>query len=96
MLSREDFNLKLGKKIKEIREDRNLSLDKLGEKTGLNLDKSTLSAIENGKRRISAFQLYIVAEALNVKMADLFREFDAVESGKELASESDLDNLDKI
>ena len=74
MLNKNNFYLILGKKIREERTKRGFSLDDFSEGSGLNLNKSTLSAIENGKQQVSAFQLYLITEALDLKISEIMRD----------------------
>lgn len=76
MLDKDNFYLNLGKKIREERNKRGFSLEEFSEGSGLNLKKSTLSAIENGKQQISAFQLYLVAEAFDLKISEIMKAID--------------------
>ena len=46
-----EYRLKLGEAIKEIREKRGYSQDQLAEK--MNINRSTISKIENGKFEIT-------------------------------------------
>lgn len=97
MLDKTNFYLNLGKNIKKVREDKGLSLDKFSEVSGLNLNKSTLSAIENGKQQISAFQLYLIAEALDLKMADLLKGLEVINGGEdELLTKNDISKLENL
>ena len=62
----------LGKHIKELREERNISIDYMSEKTGIR--NEYLLKIENGTAiRISMYKhLYKIAKELNIKFAELF------------------------
>lgn len=97
MLDKTNFYLNLGKNIKKLREDKSLSLDKFSEVSGLNLNKSTLSAIENGKQQISAFQLYLIAEALDLKMENLLKGLEVMDEEKdELLTKNDINKLESL
>lgn len=54
----------------QARRNKNLTLIKLAEVTGLS--KSTLNNIENGKVSPTLDELEAIAKALNVKITDLF------------------------
>lgn len=54
----------------QARHDKNFTLVKLSEKTGIG--KSTLNNIENGKVYPTILQLESIARALNVKISDLY------------------------
>lgn len=60
----------LGLKIREIRNQRGLSLRGLADLSGLNIN--TLSLIENGKSSPSVSTLHQLAQALNISIATLF------------------------
>lgn len=95
MLDKASFYLNLGKKIKEERTKKGYSLDEFSRESGLNINKSTLSAIENGKQQISAFQLYLVAEALDLKITEVMKGIDTSNNVK-LLNKDDTKNLDNI
>jgi len=95
MLDKASFYLNLGKKIKEERTKKGYSLDEFSRESGLNINKSTLSAIENGKQQISAFQLYLVAEALDLKITEIMKGIDTSNNVK-LLNKDDTKNLDNI
>ena len=57
--------------IKNIRESKKISLNKLSEKTGIS--KSYLHELENNKKfNVTLNKLYKIANALNVNIKDLF------------------------
>lgn len=60
----------VGGRIKEIRKDRGLSQDQLGEKSGFHF--SYIGGVERGERNVSLENLAKIAEALNVSLAQLF------------------------
>jgi transcriptional regulator with XRE-family HTH domain len=60
----------VGKKIREIRSRRHLSLRKLAERSGLNIN--TLSLVENGKSSPSVSTLQHLARAMKVPMTAFF------------------------
>lgn len=61
---------KLGKRIKELRESKNISQLKLAEE--LNMEASNLSKIERGIQIPKEESLIKLANALNVSIKDLF------------------------
>ena len=75
-MKKENFYLKLGKRIKEVREERDFSLgdivDSVSEKTDIKLSKGSLSAIENKGRPVSSYLLFCIAEALSASVQDFF------------------------
>ena len=64
----EDF-AQLGERIRHIRVVRGLSQARLAERIGV--DRSALSRIETGERKVSALDLVRVAQALDVTVPDL-------------------------
>jgi len=63
--------IKLGLQIKKIREDKNLTQQKLADKVGIHL--SYIGNIEIGAKRPSLETLFRIAEELGVKVSELFR-----------------------
>ena len=57
--------------IKRIREDKNLTQQKLADKVGIHL--SYIGNIEIGAKQPSLQTLFRIAEELEVKVSDLFR-----------------------
>lgn len=95
MLDKTNFYLNLGKKIKEERNKREYSLEEFSKVSGLDLNKSTLSAIENGKQQISAFQLYLITEALDLKVSELIKQLDT-NNNKKLLNNDDINELNNL
>lgn len=62
--------LNLGKRLKQLREYRNLTQSQLG--ALVNKDYQSISRIENGRVNTSAYMLLKFAQALNVSMNDVF------------------------
>lgn len=63
-------NVKLGKKIRKFREEKDLTQDELAEKVGLH--PTTIARIERGESNSPVFTVYKIAEALRRSMKDLF------------------------
>ena len=61
---------KLGKRIQELRKQRNLTQSQLAEK--INVEVVTISRIENGSRFPKRENLENIARTLNVPIKDLF------------------------
>ena len=68
-MARTNAQQKLGKKIKQLRLDVNISQERLGEITGL--DRTYISGIERGVRNPSLKNIEKLAKALNVKITEL-------------------------
>ena len=66
--------MKIGKKLKELRLQKNFSLEQLAKKVGLT--RSFLSQVEKDKTSPSIASLIKILSALNVKMADFFQAVD--------------------
>lgn len=65
-------SLTLGRRIRELRTGKRMTLDALGQAIGR--APSQISMLENGKREPSLAQLRLVAAALDVSIDDLLRE----------------------
>lgn len=61
---------RLGYRIRALREERELSQEKLGELAGL--DRKTVNRIERAVRPADVDQLVVLAEALRVSVVALF------------------------
>jgi len=58
-----------GKRVRELRLERGLSQEQLGQLAGL--DRTYISSAEAGRRNVSLKTIYKLAEALEVRAADL-------------------------
>ncbi|MFL9837621.1 MULTISPECIES: helix-turn-helix domain-containing protein [Flavobacterium] len=67
-----DIKKKFGLKIKELRKERGLSQEKLAHLA--EIDRTYLPSIEKGERNVSIEIVERLANALNVKIKDLFDE----------------------
>ena len=65
------IELKVGKRIKEIREKKSISQKDLS--FSADLDRSYIASVENGKRNISIVNLEKIANALDVTLSELFK-----------------------
>jgi len=65
-----DFKLKLGKRIKFLRESKKLTQPELG--ALVNKDYQSIGRIENGRVNSSAFIIHQIAQALEVGMDEVF------------------------
>lgn len=61
----------IGSAIREVREDRAMSQEKLAEESGLH--RTYISSVELGRRNISIDNIYKIASALGVSMTELVR-----------------------
>lgn len=71
-----DVKLKIGKRIKELREAAKMSQKDLAYTA--DLDRSYIASVENGKRNISIVNIEKIAVALSVTIKEFFNdgEFD--------------------
>ncbi len=69
--------LKIGQRVKDLREKQNLTLQDVAAKTGL--AKSLLSEVESGEVIPHVSTLLKLAKALNIGMASFFEDGEAVE-----------------
>lgn len=66
------IRIKLGKRIKELREKTGLSQEKFALK--INMDRTYYASVETGKRNISIINIEKIALGLDVSLAELFKE----------------------
>lgn len=66
-----DIQMALGNAIREIREDRQISQEKLAEESGLH--RTYISSLECGHRNITLSNINKIANALGVSMTELIR-----------------------
>lgn len=64
---------KIGSRIVEARKAKGMSQEKLASESGV--DRSHMGFIEQGRRRPTVSTLHRVAQALGVKLEDLFKDF---------------------
>jgi len=70
------FKIKLGKRIKALREKKGLTQLELG--ALINKDYQSIGRIENGRVNPSSYLIYQLSRALNVTIEDIF-EFNKVD-----------------
>jgi len=70
MLSKKDFTVEVGKRIKKWREKRGMSQEELAYKAGLY--RTYVGHLENARYSPSAYVLYKVAKVLKVEITDFF------------------------
>lgn len=68
-MSQDTIQLKLGKKIRQLRQSLGVSQEKLGELTGL--DRTYISGVERGVRNPSLRNIGKLAKALKVSISKL-------------------------
>lgn len=69
MLSKKEFTIRLAKKIKEVREAKGISQEELADRA--ELYRTYIGHIENARYSPSAFVIYKIARALEIKTCDL-------------------------
>lgn len=67
-----DIKLKIGLRIKDLREKANMSQKDLAYTA--DLDRSYIASIENGQRNVSIVNIEKIANALNVTLKELFSD----------------------
>jgi transcriptional regulator with XRE-family HTH domain len=65
---------KIGIKIREIRTNKGLSIEKLANEAGI--DYTQLSRIELGKINTSVYQVYVISNSLSVSVPEIFQNLD--------------------
>jgi transcriptional regulator with XRE-family HTH domain len=68
-LNKKDFQIALGQRIRQLREDRNISQTELG--ILCNIERTNMSRIETGNTNPSSYLLYVISEKLEVKASEL-------------------------
>ncbi len=68
----------VGMRIREIREKKEWSLEKLAKK--INVSKGYMSKLETGQKPINLKNLHLIANALDVDVTDLFPNKEKVEN----------------
>jgi len=70
-----EYDKLMGKRIREIRESKNLTQENLSAKLqviGCDITRSALAKIEVGQRHIYSFEIKCLKEALNIEFEELF------------------------
>lgn len=70
MLSKRDFTIEVGKRIKKWREKRGLSQEELAHRAGLY--RTYVGHLENARYSPSAYILYKIAKVLKVQISDFY------------------------
>lgn len=66
-----DIKIKFGMKIKNLRNEKRITQEKLAELAGI--DRSYISDIERGVKNISLQKIEALAEALGVEIQEIFK-----------------------
>ncbi len=67
-----DVRIKIGQRIKKLREAANISQKDLS--YSADLDRSYIASVENGQRNISIVNIEKIASALGVTLKDFFND----------------------
>lgn len=70
-MNNEEIYKRFGNNVREFRLKRNLSQEKLAELSDLH--RTYIGGIERGERNLSLKNIYKIAEALNIKVSELFK-----------------------
>lgn len=65
-----DIKLKIGKRIKELRNLRGFSQEELADRAGI--DRTYVNSVENGKRNVSIVNIEKIANALGCSLQEFF------------------------
>jgi transcriptional regulator with XRE-family HTH domain len=65
---------KIGAHIRELRHQTGISQEELADRAGLH--RTYIGAIERGERNVGLINLFRIARALKVKLAELFADLD--------------------
>ncbi|MNT25711.1 anaerobic benzoate catabolism transcriptional regulator [compost metagenome] len=69
LVEKSDFQKALGKRIRQLREEKNLSQAELS--ALCNFEKSNMNRIESGKTSPSSYTLYKISLGLEVKLSSI-------------------------
>jgi transcriptional regulator with XRE-family HTH domain len=72
-----DAKLKIGLRIKSLRESAKMSQKDLAYAS--DLDRSYIASIENGRRNVSIINIEKIAKALNVNLKEFFNDDEFIE-----------------
>lgn len=65
-----DIKIKLGERIKKLRNNLKISQEELADRAGL--DRTYITSVENGRRNISIVNIERLSVALNVTLKEFF------------------------
>lgn len=68
-LTKKEFQIELGKRIRQLREEKNISQTELGNLC--DIERSNMNRIEAGNTNPSSYLLYLIAEKLGVEASEL-------------------------
>lgn len=68
-MNKKEFQISLGTRIRQIREEKNISQTDLGNMC--DIERSNMNRIEAGNTNPSSYLLYLIAEKLEVEASEL-------------------------
>ena len=75
-MAREDFRRAFGRRVRELRDQLQLSQEQLAERAGLH--RNYVGGIERGERNVAILNVVKLAAGLDTSVAELFKPFDRV------------------
>lgn len=91
------FYSKIGANINQIRKGLNLTIEQFSSEAGLNLQKSTLSEIENGKQQLSLYQAFLISKNLNIPFETIIKDTEKEDLGNfELLNKPDIKQIENL
>ena len=75
-MAREDFRVAFGRRVRELRDQLQLSQEQLAERAGLH--RNYIGGIERGERNVAIINIVKLAAGLDTSVAELFKPFDRV------------------
>ena len=72
MTQEDALSIKVGLKIKQLREERNITQLRFADKC--DMEKNNIGRIENGRRNIKLFTLSRICNALDISMSEFLKE----------------------
>ena len=94
MLDKTNFYKNLGKNINKFRIEKDYSINQFNSVSGLDLDRSTIWGIENGKQQISVYQLYLISKSLDKSLNDIVQDGKAEEENIHLLDKDDIEEIE--
>lgn len=83
---KKDFALTLGKRVREVRKYKGLTLEKLAFEAGIELKQ--LSRIEYGEINTTVFQIYRLCYSININLGELFEAIPLKNTNKSNTSDN--------
>ncbi|MDR1679024.1 MAG: helix-turn-helix domain-containing protein [Prevotellaceae bacterium] len=73
MMQEDQFSIKVGLKIKQLREEKNITQLQLADKC--DMEKNNIGRIENGRRSIKLFTLARICKAFDMSLSEFLKDF---------------------